>query len=352
MYGIDIQKLVAKAKILKNYDDKIELIKQAVSIADSKNNIEWGIELRQMIMEFEYYTPHFNETYLIINWFVGMQSHEPDLIDNDDFLWNYKHAINEILYNPTISKETKEGIEQDYLARMTDSGYSKRPFYDIYYRYYTFLQNKEKANEYRSLRNAETHDYMSNCEACELDNDVDFAIFSNQIDQAKELAIPLLSNKKSCSRVPLITNVNFTNYHTKKGDLDTAKNYYTATMVELESKNDQLAYHKYGLSLLDYLVDSNQVDVAIKNIESAFASLKNASDELHFLANRNIVNCFSKINQESITIHFPDWFEKFQSNHTYLLSDLKLYFNEKINLFIHQIDERNQNDDFKNVFLK
>jgi hypothetical protein len=351
MYGIEIQKLVAKAKILKNYDDKIALIKQAVSIADSKNDIEWGIELRQMITGFEYYTPHFNETYLIINWFVGMQSHEPDLIDNEDFLWNYKHAIGEVLYNPTISKDTKEGIEQDYLARMNDAGFSKRPFYDIYFRYYTFLQNKEKANEFKALRNAEIHDSMSNCEACELDNDVEFALLSNQIEEAKDLAIPLLTNKKTCTRVPLVTNVNFTKYYSQNGDLDTATSYYTATMEELESKNDQLAYLKYGLSLLDYLVDSNQVDVAIKNIEAAFVSLKNASDELHFLANRNIVNCFSKIKQESITIHFPDWFEKLQPNHTYLLNDLILHFNQKIHLFIHQIDERNQNDDFKNVFL-
>jgi len=352
MYGIEIQKLVAKAKILKNYDDKIELIKQAVSIADSKNNIEWGVELRRMIMEFEYYTPHFYETYLIINWFVGMQSNEPDLIENEDFLWNYKHAISEILYNPSITKEAKELIEKDYVQRMTDSGFSIRPFYDIYFRYYTFLQNKDKAIEFRNLRNAEIHDYMSNCEACELDNDVDFALLLNQIDEAKDLATPLLTNKKTCARVPLITNINFTKFYTEKGELDAAKKYYQVAIDELEVKNDALVYLKYGLSLLNYLIESNQEQIALKNIEAAFPLLKNASDELHFLANRNIANCFSKMKQETITIHFPDWFEKFQPNNVYNLNELIQYFNEKVNSFIYQIDERNENDEFKNVYLK
>jgi hypothetical protein len=351
MYGLDIQKLLAKAKIAKNHEDKIELLKQAVSIADSKNDVEWGVDLRKTIMEYEYYTPHFHETYSIINWLIGMQEQEPDLISDDDFLWNYKHSISELLYNPTIPKEIQLAIEQDYIRRVEKSGYSKRAFYDIYYRHYTMLQHHEKASHFLALRNAETHDDMSNCEACEIDADVDFALLSDNIEQAKDLAIPLLSNKKSCARVPLITHVNLTNYYTQKGDFNNAEHHCSQALSTLEEKNDLLANLKYGLLLLNYLVQSNQVQKAITIIESIFPSLKNASSDLHFLTYQNMTLSLAQIQQEEISIHFPAWFERYQATNSYKTKDLHKHFDEKRKVFIDQIDQRNQNKDFSNRFL-
>lgn len=350
MYGLEIQKFVAKANLIKNYDDKIELLKQAIAISDSKNDIEWGISLRKSIMEYEYYTPHFNETYLAINWLVGMQNNEPDLIDDEDFLWNYKHVISEILYNPDIPKATQDAIEKDYLARMEKNGYSKRPYYDIYYRYYTFLKNNEKAAYFLKLRNEEANDDMSNCEACELDNDVSFSILEHKTDEALAIASPLLTNKMTCSRVPLITLINFTVHYTEIGDLEKANTYFLDAMKILEEKNDTQAYLKHGTSLLSFLINSNQLDMALTLIEKAFDTLQNASAEIHFLTYECIYKSLSKINEEKIEIQLPEWVSIYEASNQYNVQNLLNFFKEKCNEYITKIDNRNGNDDFKNCF--
>jgi hypothetical protein len=351
MYGLQIQKLVAQANNTKNYDDKIELTKQAISIADFRNDVEWGIELRKSIMEYEYYTPHFNETFLAINWFIGMSEIEPDLIDNEDFLWNYKHAISEIIYNPSISLESKNSIETDYIHRMTTSGFSKRPIYDIYYRHYITLGNAEKASHYLALRNKELHDGMSNCEACELDSDVDFELHLKNIEKAKILADPLLNHKKTCARVPLITNISFVKYFAEKGEYTIAETYYKQVLEILDSKDDKQAYFKYGFDMLNFLIKTNQMEQAVKMIEEGYNYLKNGSVHLLFFANKNIIEALRALDQNTIEIKFPEWFKLYQSNNQYHIPELIECLNQDCLLYVNQIDERNQNDEFENYYF-
>lgn len=258
-YNLQIQKIMVKVEQHQLPDDKIKLLKEAISIADAHNDLEWGFDLRLEIMEQEFHTAHDNESFAAFAWLLNACDEHPDLFFEDDLLWNYKWMISAARNNPDISLGQFNTIVEDFKVRLERNGYNLRTYYaQLHYMQLFQLRNLEKAKELLDLRNKEKRDDMSDCRACELDDDVTMEVELGNIDKAMELSKNLFNGKLTCAHVPYITYCTLLNYFHKHNEMEKALDIFNkAEAALLGMENDSSQIGNIGI-MIYFLKDYDQ----------------------------------------------------------------------------------------------
>lgn len=243
-YNLQIQKIMVKVEEHDSPDDKIKLLKEAVSIADAHNDLEWGFDIRLEIMEEEFHTAHDNESFSAFAWLLNACDEHPDLFDEDELMWNYKWMISAARNNSGISMEQFNTIVEDFKVRLQRNGYNLRTYYaQLHYMQLFQLRNLEKAKELLDMRNKESRDGMSDCRACELDDDVTMAAELGNTDKAMELSKDLFSGKLSCAHVPYITYCTLLGHFHEHKDMEKALDIFNkaeAALLAMENDSSQI----------------------------------------------------------------------------------------------------------------
>ena len=258
-YNLQIQKIMVKVEQHDLPDDKIKLLKEAVSLADAHNDLEWGFDLRTEIMEEEFYTPHDNESFAAFAWLLEACDQHPDLFDEDELLWKYKWMASAARNNSGISIEQFNTIMADFKIRMERNGYSLRAYYTQLHCMELFqMRNLEKAKELLGMRNKAQRDDMADCRACELDDDISMEIALGNIDKALEMSNDLFSGKLSCAHVPFITYCSFLGYFHENKNMEKAEEIFNkaeANLLEMENDSSQIG--NIG-TMINFLNDYNK----------------------------------------------------------------------------------------------
>lgn len=243
-YTLEIQKLLAQADIPGvSVKEQCRLYKQAILIADENDDIEWAYEMRLEYLHLLSFSASNEEMVVNFSWLINAYESEPDLFDENDFLWMYKWILSEMYSNPDVSLEQLQHILEDFKTRMQRNGYSLRSYYDRLYDENMQMNRYEKAFEYLQLRNAEERDGMSNCKACELDNELDYYLATNQFDEAYHRARPLIDKQLFCRCVPTRTFATLAVEALIAGKPDIAADMFARAeegMLELEEDESML----------------------------------------------------------------------------------------------------------------
>lgn len=255
-YNLQIQKIMVKVEQHAQPDDKIRLLKEAISLADAHNDLEWGFDLRMELMDQEFYTAHDNESLTAFAWLLEACDQHPDLFDEDELLWNYKWMISAARNNPGISFEQIDTILEDFKVRTQRNGYSLRPYYgqklclELYH-----LNNPQKAKEYLDLQSMEQRDSISDCRACELDDSVSVEIALGNIEKALDMSKDLFSGKLSCAHVPYMTYCSFLSHFHENKDMKKADEFFVKAEKSLEEmENDSSQIGNIG-TMINFLND-------------------------------------------------------------------------------------------------
>lgn len=347
MYGLEIQKLLIKKNELDLPQDKVKLLQQAITISDSNHDTEWSIDLRLELMQEELdYLPSKMVSYEAISWIIGAYEEDPSIIDESNFLWQYKWMINYVIKNPSISKAQKEGIIQDYSMRMERNNYSLRPVYEDYYRFYTYFELAEKASKYKKLRDATPSDRMSDCKACELNSNFDYNLTFHSIDKAKAEGSDILTQKETCARVPIVSYANLAQELTKENRLDEAKEYVEKGMHELFKENEYIPRNFEYLILFAYYyskVDNNEAWNLIEKYYPSQATNEFSTYNI-FL---NMLGVLKNTDKETITIKFPEWVSFYNSDNVYKKLDLYNYYYKEAKAILNKFAELEEDEDMK-----
>lgn len=205
-YTLEIQKLLAQADSRGvSVKEQCRLYKQAIRIADENEDVEWAYEMRLDYLRLLSFGASNEEMVIHFSWVLNAYETNPELFDESDFLWMYKWILSEMYSNPDVSLEQIQNILEDFKVRMQRNGYSLRPYYDRLYDESMQMNCYDAARDYLRLRNEQPRDDMSNCEACELDNELDYHLACGCFDEAYHRAQPLISKQLTCRCVPTRT---------------------------------------------------------------------------------------------------------------------------------------------------
>jgi len=343
-YNLEIQKILLKVDDLSNPDDKINLLKQAINIADANNDIDWGFDLRLDLISKEIDTSHCTDSFPAFAWLLNTYDSNPDLFEEDDFLWEYKWMASAARRNAGISRQQVEEIMDDLRIRMERNGFSDRAYFNIKYYWHLFIGETEEARKYLKLRDEAVHDRMSHCIACELDSRVEIDLIDGNFDKAIALAHDLITKKLTCGRLPFATFCNLAIYLDEGGD-PRASDYFEKAEEELAEINNDTSFLSNVSQLIHYLA-KNDREKAWKYFEKYSSWEVGAEDAISFdfsLAALSILKDGDGTRELNIGSDLP----YYKNDRMYDIKSLFDYYHTKAIDLADHFDSRHGNNHFR-----
>ncbi|OWR30099.1 hypothetical protein CDO73_13605 [Saccharibacillus sp. O23] len=204
-YLTEFQDLMSQAYSLPHSAAKMALLERAAEIADLAGDVEAGYEAREEIVETGSFGGFPMKAIVAYSWQLGQYDRDPQAFDEDSLYWNYKWIIDDIPSFPEVPAEQIDSLLQDMRRRYNEYGVSDRTYWYYNFRLSMYMGQLEKAQEcleeFRKLK----RDAMSDCAACELDEQVHYLVLLGKDEEAIKKAKPIIEGRKRCAEVPHMT---------------------------------------------------------------------------------------------------------------------------------------------------
>lgn len=342
-YNLEIQRILLKLDAISNPEDKLNLLKQAINIADTNNDLDWGFDLRLDLISEEKDTSHCIESFPAFAWLLNTYDTNPDLFDEDDFLWEYKWMAGSARRNVNISRQQVEAIMDDLKVRMERNGYTPRGYYSVMIYWSLFIGDTIAAKKYLELRDSVQRDRMSNCPACELDTRVELELMDGDFEKALTTANDLITKKLTCGVMPLVTFCNLTYYLGKAGDKRAAEYFIKAEEEIAEIKESDTSLVSQISDLIFYLSQVDKVK-AWEYFEKYSEWEVDAEDAISFDFSRNVLPLLKEGGKKELNLSIKLPF--YSSDNMYDVDQLYQYYYKKASDLAQQFDARNGTDAF------
>ncbi|MEO3946689.1 hypothetical protein [Gorillibacterium sp. CAU 1737] len=202
---MDFEELMDEAYDLPGGKAKLELLEQAVRVADAAGDLDQGFEARSEIVETGSFHGYPMKALIAFSWQLGQYDKNPDRFDDYSLLWSYKWVLDRITAFADISRAQIENLLEDMKTRYAAAGYSSRSYH--YYRAHIFAEFGELEASQAEWDIVQTmdRDEMSDCPACEQNRLVEFLAKRGDDEGTVKAAEPILKGKMSCGEVPHVT---------------------------------------------------------------------------------------------------------------------------------------------------
>ncbi|MEW4368737.1 hypothetical protein [Paenibacillus kandeliae] len=184
---------------------KIELLEQAVRIADRLGDIKGAYTIRTELVETAVFNGYALKAITHFSWQLGQFDRDPSAYWERNLLWSYKWIVSNSLHFPQISRQQLMELMQDMRDRFVRAGYTERTYYGNLFTFYIHTGEFELADEYYEKVQQMEREDISDCSACERNEIVDYLVASGRDEESLEAADDILKGKLSCAEVPHLT---------------------------------------------------------------------------------------------------------------------------------------------------
>lgn len=337
-YSLKIQKLLITRDEQNSPNDRINTLKQAIKLADTHNDIDWGFELRLELIREEKDTARCIESFPAFAWILDAFDTHPDTFDEEEFLWEYKWMLGSSRRNSDISMEQIEGISEDFKTRLLRNGFSLRPYYTAKSHLAFSMGKLDQAQEFIELRDKEVIDNMSNCRACEMDDNVELYLRRGEFDKAFAIGNELLNKKVTCAHMPFSTYCSSTYFLAKAGQLDLAATYFDKAVEDLNKMDSDSSQLTEIGDLIYYLT--------LVDKEKAWAFFEKHADwnidsegYIDLTFSIRVLPLLKSSGERTMQVNSQlPWF---RNDGVYVIKDLYQHFYAKAEVLAKQFDTRN-----------
>jgi hypothetical protein len=347
-YALQIQKLLLQRDRLSSPADRMTLLKQAINLADAHNDVEWGFDLRLDLIRDEKDTSRCDESLPAFTWILDAYDKNPELFDEEDFLWEYKWMLGSVRRNSSISLEQIDAISEDFKTRLLRNGYSLRPYYTTQAHLAFFLNNLDDARKYIDLRNQEVRDEMSNCRACELDDDVELELRLGNFERALTVGNSMLTKKVVCAHMPFSCYCTCVKHFQQAGDMERAYEYFLKAEADLAELPDTSPIAEIGI-MLRFLTDYDR-EKAWSFFEQYVHWNVDSEEYLDFLFSASVLPLLQ--GEGSKVLNVNPSIEWYREDNTYDLQEIYNYYYNKAKDLAKRFDKRNGNGYFSEQFAE
>ncbi|ANH82406.1 hypothetical protein A8C56_16805 [Niabella ginsenosidivorans] len=346
MYTLKIQKLLNQVEGLATPEEKIKLLLQAIKIADENEDIEWGYDLRLMLIEEERDVAFSRESIPAFAWVLKACDENPDLFSETDFLWQYKWMMSDLYDNPLVSIEQLQAALEDFKTRLQRNGYGLRAYYNELYSDALIQKDPVLIRAFAEQLKTVERDAMSDCQACEMDADVSATLELDGFEQGHAQAVPLLEKQYTCVHVPMRTLVNLSYHAYKNGQPDIARNFSDKAEEELAKlANDSSAIFS-EVKLLICKVTGDPAGVK-ERLEQLIPKVVGSKSRKMFQMTLSLLEILPQFPQE-VVFHLvlPEEHGLYTGKTGYTRNELIAHFSREAKEIARLFDERNGNRNF------
>ncbi|EGL8219709.1 hypothetical protein IRK51_000147 [Listeria monocytogenes] len=265
--------------------EKIKVLERIIAGADLYNNIDDGIEARDLLID-TCLTAGFPKKQLqAFSWLIKKwEDKDSDAyIDTEDLFWKYKWISEHVPTFDEVSKAQIDGLLNDMKVKFEQENYSLRPYYKVCTLAAMRMGDVEKAKELFKKWSDTKADFLNDCPACERNDQVHYYCFIKDYETAKKTAKPIIEGKQRCAEVPHLTYGTMALAYLALGDEKMAQECFDKGYPLVEKQISLLP--PLG-QLLKYLVLTKQTEKAREVIDTNLETVLRAEgglDRLIFL---------------------------------------------------------------------
>ena len=197
------ERLLAEAlEKIKDSPEKIAVLEDAVRHADATGDLRLQYKAREDLVEAAYFGGAPDKAIVAYTWCLAQFDRNPGVFDEWRLLWRYKWMVNVIPDFPQIPLAQIYEMIEDMERRFRRGGYGLRSVYQYRYRVARFLGLRDEAIRYYHRAQRELADAVSDCQACRIDEQSSFHVYTGEDERALEIAQPLVNLRHFCRTVP------------------------------------------------------------------------------------------------------------------------------------------------------
>lgn len=342
-----VTELLDRALFLEDGDEKIMMLEEAVRIADTGHDIKLQYRAREEFIEAAFWGGEADKALVAYSWCLAQFDRNPEQFEAWHLLWRYKWVINVIIDFPQIPKEQIYQMLDDMERRYLEAGYGLRVV--TYYRYRTekFFGFKEKALKHFQRAQTMTRDLLSDCAACETDEQVSYQIYCGAHDVALRIAEPLIDGRKTCRSVPQRTFANLMIPMVKLGRWEEGYDFHLRGYGMIAGKLNLLAYLSEHLLFTGLYGDFEKgTEILAKHFPWSYKNTNVHDRYLFYRAAWVFLELMMDSGRETVTLRLPESFPLKNESNVYQTIQLKDWFEGRTREIAARFDKRNGSDHF------
>lgn len=184
----DVWKILNEAAGLNDGPPKVELLQEAVRLADHQRDIDAAFVARLRLQEAALVCGSADVLLVAYSWCLAQAEKEPGRFSLNQVLWRYRWAI---VYLPTFPEVPRAKIEDaiaDMTGRYKSAGASLRPVHLLRWKVAMKLGDGKMAADARRAWARSRHDWLSDDPQTELVTQIDYHLFRERWAEAAESA--------------------------------------------------------------------------------------------------------------------------------------------------------------------
>ena len=327
---------------------RLELNAQAVKLADQAKDSYWMLVTRADYAFEIVASGDAPKALPVCAEFDALLKQYPDVLESREETF-YSLQVAEIAMSlfediPQIPLEQCQSLLDDFWNKVKKYQTGERLWYQYAMTFYKYL-DKEKAKEYYQKFLDTPRDMVSDCEACEQDSAVSFALYLEDYPQAMKLAQPILNGQLSCLDIPQQTYATLADNALNHGNLKEAKQWIPP-LVQIARRNkgdlDYIGIMIRGLAYTDLPLGQRLLQEHI----GWTIHLWNQNTLLSFDIGAWVLCHELGKQQDTVNFVFPKEFPLWQQNGQYKVSELENWFSKEAIDISLRFDKRNGTDYF------
>ncbi len=345
-----VDELLARATRLKHGEAKVMALEEAVRLADTHGDLDLAFEVRDELIDAATFGGFPDKALVAFAWCRAQAKKNPERFETDLLLWKQKWVVGRLDDFPHITRkqiqDALDDIEQTY-ARV-DAG--KRSVLKLRYQTARDMGETAAAEAYWAQWVAAPRDHLTDCRACDLDDEIDHHIDRGEYAQALQKARPILEGRSSCAEIPHLTYASVLYPMLKLGRLEEARDCHMRGYPMIQRNRDFLAAvgeHLEFLALTDNL--SRGLELFEKHLGWALDHASWRDRFTFYTAAEFLLSRVVSGGRDTVSLRLPKAFPLHQAKGAYASRELHGWVQSQANEIAARFDTRNGTGHFQRL---
>lgn len=345
-YRRHVEALLKRAESIPHGLSQVAICEEAVRLADRHQDVCAGFQARMQYVTATMFAGQPEKMLVAYWWLLSTYDRDPESYDAFELLWQYKWVVAALPDFPQISRQQIEEMLRDMQRRYEEVGASLHAVCNK--RRAAYLKMGDRAGAEAAHQELARHrrDELSDCKACEMDEEVEFAFFVGDLERGVQRARPILRGEFSCGEVPHLTYARLLRPLLQLGLGHEAMRYHLTGYRKISATPAQfiaqIAKHIEFLTLTDNL--SRAGKLLEKHLALAMDTMVLSWRFDMFRAAKLFLERLMDKGRQTLKIRLPEFFPLYNEMNAYRVSELAHWFTQRVRELAQRFDERNGND--------
>jgi hypothetical protein len=348
-----VQTLLGRAERLDPGEAKVMALEEAARLADAHGDVPLAFEVRDALIDAATFGGFPDKALVAFAWCRGQQQRDPDRLPLEPLLWKQKWVVGRLDEFPHISRKQIAGALDDVEQCFAKAGAGRRAVLKLRYQAARDMGDDAVAEDFWARWVREPRDHLTDCRACELDDELDHHIDRGEYAVVLEKARPLLEGRSGCAEVPHLTLGSVLYPLFKLGRLEQARDNHLRGYALVQRNREFLA--TLG-EHLEFLTLTGNVEQGLKLFERHLGwALEHASHRDRFTFHAASLALMERAlaeGRERVELALPRTFTLYSPEGTYETRTLRGWLSSQAEGIAARFDARNGTARFSQLLAR